>query len=346
MSDPDLPASKQMESWTRDHKLWTHVSEHITECQWPCVCPHPLCDQNLKDATAFQFHLVDEHGLSRTQNGEAAAVAALDSQDDAMANDEPVSNGHPNRKRKKAGSASPLEWMPPQSFPDPTTAPTERLPRRQPKRPRQDASTVCPAALSLEDGTFDKQTTQDSLDSVLLPPASSFGDGESELTLDLTMPGSDMSHTIDSVFDITKTENSDDDSGFDTLFDQYLRSPTTSPPPVDAASELSEPKLIDGDHKQSFCGTDASNSPEDATRHEATCQEPVPGTVFVPRIRLKVREPKITLSFKLPQQGEHGSRPSSKSHHHPNDKERGRHKRSQWGNQNYQRGQKGHRKRR
>ena len=345
MSDPDLPASKQMESWTRDHKLWTHISEHITECQWPCVCPHPLCGENLKDVTAFQFHLVDEHGLSRTQNGEAAAVATLDSQEDAISNDEPLSNGYPNRKRKKVGSASPLEWMAPQSFLDPTTAPTERSPRRSSKRPKQDISTVCPAALSLDDDTFDEQTTQDGPDPVVLPPTSSFGDCESELTLDLTQSHPNISHTIDSLFDITKTENSDDGSGFDTLFDQYIRSPTTSPPPVDTASELSGATLIDGDHRQSFCGTDASNSPEDATCHEATCQEPLPGTVIVPRIRLKVREPKITLSFKLPQQGEPGSKPSSKSHHHPSDKERSSHKRSQRGNQNYQRGQKGHRRR-
>jgi hypothetical protein len=51
----------------------------------------PLCDQNLKDATTCKFHLVDEHGLSRIQNGEAAAVAALDSREDTISNSEPFS---------------------------------------------------------------------------------------------------------------------------------------------------------------------------------------------------------------------------------------------------------------
>ena len=342
MSDLDLPASKQMESWTRDHKLWTHISEHITECQWPCVCPHPLCDENLKEATAFRFHLVDEHGLSRTQNGEAAAVATLDSQEDAISNDEPLWKEYPNRKRKKVGSASPLEWMPPQSFPDATTAPTERSPRRPSKRPKQDISTVNPAALSLRDGTSDRQTTQDPFDSLMFYPESSFRKWNDGTTLDVLMSESDLSPTIDGVIDNVETESLDDGSGFDTLFNQYLRSPTNSPSPDDTASELSGTTLAVTEHRLSCNGTNASKSPEE---DEAPDHDTPSGEENLPRIRLRVRQPRIILSLKLPQQGQGGRRPSNKVHDQADTKHRIGSKRLSRSNEKYQRRRKGHHRR-
>jgi hypothetical protein len=69
MSDPELFASKRLESRTRDHKLWSHANEHFGKCRWPRVCPYPLCDTTLKDAASFQFHLVDEYGFSRQHTG-------------------------------------------------------------------------------------------------------------------------------------------------------------------------------------------------------------------------------------------------------------------------------------
>ena len=338
MSDSDVPASKQMESWTRDHKLWTHVGEHVSECRWPRVCPHPLCDVDLKDATTFQFHLVDEHGLSRIRNGEAAALAVLDSQDDAKSNDAPLLNGHPDRKRKKVGSASPLEWMPPQSFTNVTTAPTERSPRPS-KQQRHDISTVCPAALCLQNGTSDKQATRDHLDSVVLPVTPSFMDSESESTLDMVMPDPDWTHTVDSVLDTIVTDNFDDGSGCDKLFNQYLRSPTPSPSSDDTASQLSGTTLPVSEQRLSSTCTNASKSPAE---HGAPSQGPPSGTMNVPRIRLRISQPRITLSLKLPQQGE-GGRPSNKSHHQVDYKRRIGVKRPSRSSKTYQRGRKGHR---
>ena len=63
-----LPASQRLESWTRDHKLWVHVNEkHLSGCQWPSSCPHPLCNLSFNDEFALQFHLIDDHGFSQTR---------------------------------------------------------------------------------------------------------------------------------------------------------------------------------------------------------------------------------------------------------------------------------------
>lgn len=236
--------------------------------------------------------------------------------------------------------------MPPQYFPDATTAPTERSPRHSLKRPKQDISTVSPTVLALDDDASDIQTTQHGLDFVIVPATSSFRDSESVRALDKVIPGPDISHMIDNVFHTTETENFGNGSEFDTLFDQYLRSPSTSPPPVDTASEISGTTLIESDHGQSCSSTNAPQSPQDTTCHDATtCQELLPSTANLPRIRLRVHEPKITLTFKLSQQGESGRRPSNESHHQANKKEQSRHKGFQWGTQNRQRRQKGYRKR-
>jgi hypothetical protein len=54
-SNPDFPASRRLESWTRDHKLWTHISKHLDQCQWSREYPHPLYDTSFKDGVDFNF---------------------------------------------------------------------------------------------------------------------------------------------------------------------------------------------------------------------------------------------------------------------------------------------------
>lgn len=215
MSDPDLPASKQVESWTRDHKLWSHIIEHVTECRWPCACPHPLCDIGLKDAAPMLCHLVDEHGLSCTRPGDAAALAALNSPDDAVSS---YGNAtRPNRKRKGTSSASPLEWMPPQAYPDATVSPTEPSAWRPSKRSRRGTPTICPAVLSFGAGMSSNQTTPQRIDSVVLQPAPSFRDTDSESTVDVVMPDPDLSPTIDGVVNTVETQSFEDETAFDTV---------------------------------------------------------------------------------------------------------------------------------
>jgi len=84
MSERTLPASKRLESWTRDHKLWDHVNDHIEESRWPQACPHPLCDTPVKDAAALQFHRVDNHGFSRSRPTRPANSPALSSKAEKM----------------------------------------------------------------------------------------------------------------------------------------------------------------------------------------------------------------------------------------------------------------------
>ena len=43
LGDERLKASERMQSWTRDHKLWIHVNDHLDEYDWPYPYPYPLC---------------------------------------------------------------------------------------------------------------------------------------------------------------------------------------------------------------------------------------------------------------------------------------------------------------
>ena len=336
MGDTGLPAPKRLESWTRDRKLWSHISEqHVAECWLPCVCSYPLCNVILEDAAALQFHLVDEHGL--TQRGQTVAAVALDSQDEAILIDENRSNGYESRKRKGLSKASSLEWMPPPSFPDVSTALAEPSPRRPSKRSRRVNSTVCPAVLSLDYGTSHKQATQDldhRLDSVMLYPAFSLENSDKELTPDVAMPESDLAPTADGVVDSIEAEGSDDSPGFQSLFDLYLRSPTTSPSPADTAKELSGTTLAVSEQRLSSTETGPSKSPEEG---EAPCQAALSGSVNFPRIRLRVHQPKITLNLRIPKQNKHGSGSLSKGHHRADEKKEVESKRPSQSKKNHQR---------
>ena len=129
--------------------------------------------------------------------------------------------------------------MPLQAYPEAIVSPTEPLACRGQKRSRRGTPTIYPAVLSFDAGMSSNQTAPQHLNFVVLQPASSFRDSESESTLDVVMPDPDLSPTIDGVVDTIETQSFDVEPGFDTLFDQYLGSPTSSESPVDTASELS-----------------------------------------------------------------------------------------------------------
>jgi hypothetical protein len=275
----DFPTPKRLESWTRDRKLWEHISEqHLTECQRPGQCPHPLCDTTLNDYTAFEFHIENYHGL--THPGETVARRALGS-NGKVSIDATGSSTFTARKRKSMGGASPLEWMPPQSIPNAGTAHSEPLLCLPSKRPKQDVPTVSPMVLSLDNGTLGPHTTEESTRSPVACPTSPFRTSDDEFALNVVSPEADASHTDGGLADTVGAETPYGDSEIDSLFDQYLRSPTSSPSPVDSTSELSGTTLAESTTPLSSGATDASWRAEE---NEATGQGRLCNNRDAPRI--------------------------------------------------------------
>jgi hypothetical protein len=56
-------AARKLKSWTRDCTMWERdISVHLSVCQWPMLCPHPLCDSvTLEDEKSLYYYLMDEH---------------------------------------------------------------------------------------------------------------------------------------------------------------------------------------------------------------------------------------------------------------------------------------------
>ena len=63
LGDERLRPSARYQSWTKEAKLWDHLTSHILACRWPLKCPHPLCNPLFDDETSFLYHLDDTHGL-------------------------------------------------------------------------------------------------------------------------------------------------------------------------------------------------------------------------------------------------------------------------------------------
>lgn len=305
ISETASPASKRLESWTRDHKLWSHVNEHLEECRWPRMCPHLLCDTSLQNGAALQYHFVDEHGFSRTTPLRPANIISLDLQDEGMPLDRVIQGARPSRKRKSSSSTRALEWMPSQSFHDTAASTGESLLCRRQKRPRLTPPAICPTVLSLDEGMSDDHTAYDVTNSIVLSPPYllSIEDDDqcTDLECDLFPPNCTNPHgTIDSP--------EPEDNHNDTLFDQYLRSPSPSPPlsPDDSASELSGVTLIDAERHQSrgslelYTETLESPAPEGVSETEVARNQEDPCLVTNgPRVRLRVCQPKITLRLRV-----------------------------------------------
>lgn len=112
-----LSASERLQSWTRDHKLWTHVmDEHLDDSQWPLVCPHPLCDTPHDDSTSFQFHLIDVHRFSRSRPTRGTNATSVSPSDENIPLHDDAGGFPPCRKRKSPSSSGALDWIPPQSL--------------------------------------------------------------------------------------------------------------------------------------------------------------------------------------------------------------------------------------
>jgi hypothetical protein len=315
MGETTLPISQRLASWTRDHKLWDHVNDHMAESRWPRVCPHPLCDTQIKDAAALQFHLVDDHGFSRSRPPDAVNPTALPSPAEKTSWHKEAEGHRLGRKRKSAGDQGVVEWMP-ESFPPLPASSGEPLPCYSPKQPRQISPTICSQLLSTsagvpgDQGVPDEQPSHDVLNSIPLfsayPPIKESGDPCSHLGRELfPFYGTNPDHTDASL----KPEDTDDhrSGDADVLFNQYLRSPSPSPPlsPDGAASQISGTTLADIGRTQSHSGepdAGGSESPieEDTTETRATPDQEDTGHVQSGLyIRLRVSQPRITLRLRL-----------------------------------------------
>jgi hypothetical protein len=131
-----------MESWSRDHKLWTHINDHLQGCCWPLICPHPSCDTSLQDEASFQSHLIDGHRFSRTRPGHGDVSEEPCSGESFLGSANTREDS--TRKRKPTDDKYTLIWKPPVS---PGTA-------NPLKKARTTSPTVCPSLVfSLDTAT-------------------------------------------------------------------------------------------------------------------------------------------------------------------------------------------------
>lgn len=105
-------ARQRLQSWSRDHALWQHIDGHLRNCHWPMECPHPLCKTELEDGLDMRFHLIDDHGLTRTVPKNARYLGTIN--EVLEIDTEPVIEevSSPAIKRKAVDDGYCLEWMP------------------------------------------------------------------------------------------------------------------------------------------------------------------------------------------------------------------------------------------
>jgi hypothetical protein len=140
-----LPANQRIESWSRDHKLWNHVKDHLRGCCWPLICPHPSCDTSLENETSFQFHLMDDHRFSRTCPGHILSDMPEEPCSGESIPNSADTQGDSTRKRKPTDDKYTLTWTPPIS---PGTAGPL-------KKARTTSPTVCPSLVFNLDTAID-----------------------------------------------------------------------------------------------------------------------------------------------------------------------------------------------
>jgi hypothetical protein len=205
-----LPATRRLESWTRDRKMWGHMNEHLVGMQWPCRCPHPLCDVSLEDEAALSFHFVDEHRLTHTRAPPPAEIRIDASKDTTGA----------KRKRNQSREYGALEWQRPEDFPMPSASASgdDLSLIRTPKRLQSMSPTICPSLISKTEYAADflqsdshtiVQSTTHDLEMT---------DWEAPLSRPRTPKGA-ASELLDEA-------STGHDSSDEILFSQYLRSPS------------------------------------------------------------------------------------------------------------------------
>jgi hypothetical protein len=305
-----LPASERLKPWSRDHKLWMHVKdEHLTDCQWPLMCPYPLCNTSHNDPASFQFYLIDVHKFSRSRPTKGTSSTRQQSPDKKILPEESVDGVLPGQKRKSSHCSGTLSWMPPQSLDSVAAIQEEQLAPRPPKRKKQRSTpTIYPEVIVIDEDVSDDHTAQSAVESIMLSPPAPISIQNDDKSINLECrPFPSYYQTPNETICSLNPADFDDDSNLDILFDQYLRSPSLSPPPSSdgAASELSGATLIDveRDHSRGSTGpymeTLGSLAPEDELESKAARGQGICHLRNGPRIRLRVSQPKITLRFKF-----------------------------------------------
>lgn len=219
--------------------------------------------------------------------------------------DKDTQGARPSRKRKSSSCTRALEWMLSQSVHDTPASPGEPSLCHRQKRPRRTPPAICPTILSLDGGLSDGHTAYNVTDSVVRSPPylPSIEDADQCTDLECDLFPSNCTTPHDKI-DSPESEDDHDD----TLFDQYLRSPSPLPPPSpdDAASDLSRVTLIDTERHQSrgslelYTETLTSLTPEDVSETEVARDQEDPCRVSNgPRVRLRVSQPEITLRLKV-----------------------------------------------
>jgi hypothetical protein len=220
IGDDAHSATKRLESWTRDHKLWLHVNEHLTGRRWPVHCPHPLCNLSLEDETAFQFHLRDDHRFSWACFG-SSARSNSQSPDDG-----PQESTKQGRKRKFASEDSTLQWMPSKCFRPISVSPESTSPISSVRKSRSTTPTIYPLLLSNLEDQIDSHEFQASCDARIESPTGEMIRPDLGCRNDLESSEWEWRSDIPALFDTMSTDSS---SSGDSLFAQYIRSPSPTP---------------------------------------------------------------------------------------------------------------------
>lgn len=306
-----LPASERLKPWSRDHKLWMHVKdEHLTDCQWPLMCPYPLCETSHGDSTSFQFYLIDVHRFSRSCPIKGTSSTRQQSSDKKIPPEEGADRVRPGQKRKSSHCSETFSWILPQSLNSVATIQEERLASRPPKQKKQRplTPTIYPEVIMIDEDVSDDHTAQSAVESIMLSPPAPISIGNDDKCIDLECgPFPSYCTTPNETVCLLEPADFDDGSNLDILFDQYLRSPSLSPPPSPdgAASEISGATLIDverdrsRDNTEPYMETLGSLASEDELASEVARGQGACRIRNGPRIRLRVSQPKITLRLKF-----------------------------------------------
>lgn len=196
---------------------------------------------------------------------------------------------------------------------------TDRLVKRQRSSP--PPSSICPTVILIDDdSTSDDDGTQTDAASIVFSPQGSYADDDNGMFPDLKCsPFLSGRPTLQETTRSLEPADSDGGVDLDAMFQQYLRSPSSSPEPPaspdDAGSELSGETLVNAGHGQSLDSPllDVKPLSESTSEDLPACQVDR-GLAYIgpverrPRIRLRVNQPKIMLRLTLRSGGKIGKK--------------------------------------
>ena len=209
IGDERLRPSSQWQSWTKESKLWNHLTTHISACRWPLTYPHPLCSLEFTDETLFLYYLKDVHDLE---------ISAKMKKSRSNRRDSPNSMRWVTyttcQKRQKADHVE--DELPPAKRPTVTQSQLRNTPTCAPldtllKKAAHESTTPGPInnGVTLTPGIEDFEPIEDLSDSL----ASSTAEQARLLSLSPDPPSA-------------RLENQAPPLDEDSLFSEYLRSPS------------------------------------------------------------------------------------------------------------------------